>query len=151
MPVDSIARLRPFVGKTTQRSQLLAVRRPLKVEMGKRFYALAALILTCSLQFFLGFLQTQTELRGGYVWTAKPLYAQSWRLVRKRWGVCSKATSRAERIGPIEGIWRSNFTAACLRLSRVVLPGCRLSSCSYECSARILTPGERQVAPPQLF
>src|SRR6476660_6593147 len=28
------------------------------------------------------------------------------------------ATSRAERIGPIAGIWRSNFTAACLPLSR---------------------------------
>jgi hypothetical protein len=26
-------------------------------------------------------------------------------------GVCSCATSKAARIGPIEGIWRSNFTA----------------------------------------
>jgi len=35
----------------------------------------------------------------------------NWRLVRKRCGVCSCATSKAARIGPIEGIWRSNFTA----------------------------------------
>jgi hypothetical protein len=29
----------------------------------------------------------------------------------ERCGVCSCATSKAARIGPIEGIWRSNFTA----------------------------------------
>src|SRR5215813_7335148 len=79
--------------------------------------------------------------------TAKPLYAQSCRLVRNRWGVCNRATSRAERIGPMAGIGRSSFTAACLRLSRnssrraAWRTGSRLSSCSYKCSARVLTPG----------
>jgi hypothetical protein len=43
--------------------------------------------------------------------------AVSPHLVRKRCGVCRRATSKAERIGPMKGIWRGNFTAGCLWLS----------------------------------
>src|SRR5271165_1194641 len=45
------------------------------------------------------------------------LSAHSCRLLRNRCGVCIRAISRAARIGPIEGIWRSNLVAFCLRLS----------------------------------
>src|SRR5437879_12010408 len=35
---------------------------------------------------------------------------QSWRLVRKRRGVCSSATSKDARIGPMAGMSRRSFT-----------------------------------------
>src|SRR5215472_6236523 len=48
------------------------------------------------------------------------MYAHNCRLVRKRCGVCSSATSKAARMGPIAGICRSSFTAGYLRLSTSV-------------------------------
>src|SRR5215468_8951354 len=62
-------------------------------------------------------------------------------------GCLQQGHRRADRIGPIAGMWRSNFTAACLPLSRnssrraACRTGSRLSSCLYKCSARIRTPG----------
>src|SRR5262249_42942602 len=41
----------------------------------------------------------------------------SCRLLRKRCGVCIRASNTAARIGPMHGIWRNTFTALCFRLS----------------------------------
>ena len=48
---------------------------------------------------------------------ARPLLARRRRLVRKRCCVRINAIKRGARMGPIEGIWRSNFIAGCFRSS----------------------------------
>jgi len=50
-------------------------------------------------------------------------------LVRKRCGVWIKATKSAARMGPIEGIWRSNFTANVPGFSKEFSPRLLTQSC----------------------